>query len=58
MVGVTSEKGVDETASFDCSILGGGFFDIRNIKSGFNPKLTTDGSDGLKISYVRLVNVI
>ncbi len=38
VVGSTSEKGVDQAADFYDSILGGGIFDVRSIKSSLNPK--------------------
>ena len=57
VVGATSKKGVDEAASFYNSILGGGVFDVREIKSGFNPKFSVDESGGLKVSQVPLGSV-
>ena len=57
VVGATSEKGVDEAASFYNSILGGGVFDVREIKSGFNPKFSIDETGGLKVSQVPLGSV-
>ena len=46
VVGATSEKGVNEAASFYNSILGGGVFDVREIKTGFNPKFSIDENGG------------
>ena len=57
VIGATSKKGVDEAASFYNSILGGGIFDIREIKSVFNRKFSLDESGGLKVSQVPLGSV-
>lgn len=57
VVGATSEKGLDEAASFYNSILGGGVFDVRDIKSGFTPKFSIDESGGLKVSQAPLGSV-
>ena len=57
VIGATSKKGVDEAASFYNSILGGGVFDVRQIKSGFNPKFSIDESGELKVSQVPLGSV-
>ena len=57
VIGATSKKGVDEAASFYNSILGGGVFDVRQIKFGFNPKFSIDESGELKVSQVPLGSV-
>jgi len=57
VVGATSEKGVGEAASFYNSILGGGVFDVREIKHTFNPKFSIDESGRLKVSQVPLGSI-
>ena len=49
VVGATSKEGVEQAASFYNSILGGGIFDVGEIKSGFNPKFSIDKSGDLKV---------
>ena len=57
VVGATSKEGVEQAASFYNSILGGGIFDVGEIKSGFNPKFSVDKSGDLKVSQVPLGSV-
>jgi len=52
VIGATSKKGVDEASSFYSSIVGGGVFDRRQIKFGFNPKFSIDERGELKVSQV------
>jgi UDP-N-acetyl-D-glucosamine dehydrogenase len=57
VVGSTSETGVREAAAFYNSILGGGVFDVREIKSGLAPKFTVAEDGSLKITQVPLGSV-
>ncbi len=57
VVGATSEIGVRQAAEFYASILGGGVFDVRDIKKGFAPKFSQADDGSLKISQVPLGSV-
>jgi len=54
VVGATSEKGVKQAAEFYASILGGGVFDVRAIKSSMNPKFNLNDDGSLNVSQVPL----
>jgi UDP-N-acetyl-D-glucosamine dehydrogenase len=57
VVGATSEKGLKQAAEFYASILGGGIFDVRSIKSGTNPKFSLNEDGSLNVSQVPLGSV-
>jgi len=57
VVGATSEKGVKQAAEFYASILGGGIFDVRAIKSSMNPKFSLNDDGSLNVSQVPLGSV-
>ena len=57
VVGATSEKGLKQAAEFYASILGGGIFDVRSIKSGMNPKFSLNDDGSLNVSQVPLGSV-
>jgi len=57
VVGATSEKGVKKAAEFYASILGGGIFDVRAVKSSMNPKFSLNNDGGLNVSQVPLGSV-
>jgi len=57
VVGATSEKGVKQAAKFYASILGGGVFDVRSIKSSMNPKFSLNDDGSLNVSQVSLGSV-
>lgn len=57
VVGATSDTGVREAAEFYSSILGGGVFDVREIKNGLSPKFSVADDGSLKISQVPLGSV-
>lgn len=57
VVGATSDKGVREAAEFYSSILGGGVFDVREIKKGLSPKFSVGNDGDLKIAQVPLGSV-
>lgn len=56
VVGATSEVGVNEAAEFYASILGGGIFDVRGIRTGLRPKFSVDDGE-LKVAQVPLGSV-
>ena len=56
-MGATSEKGVKQAAEFYESILGGGVFDVRSIKSSMNPKFSLNDDGSLNVSQVPLGSV-
>jgi len=57
VVGATSEKGLQQAAEFYASILGGGVFDVRSIKSSMNPKFSLNDDGSLNVSQVPLGSV-
>jgi len=57
VVGATSEKGLKKAAEFYASILGGGIFDVRSIKSSMNPKFSLNVDGSLNVSQVPLGSV-
>lgn len=57
VVGATSEKGLKQAAEFYSSILGGGIFDVRVIKSNMNPKFSLNDDGSLNVSQVPLGSV-
>jgi len=57
VVGATSEKGLKKAAEFYASILGGGIFDVRTIKSSMNPKFSLNVDGSLNVSQVPLGSV-
>jgi len=57
VIGATSEKGVKQAAEFYASILGGGIFDVRSIKSSMNPKFSLNNDGSLSVSQVPLGSV-
>jgi len=57
VVGATSEKGLQQAAEFYSSILGGGIFDVRSIKSSMNPKFSLNDDGSLNVSQVPLGSV-
>jgi len=57
VVGATSDAGVEEAASFYNSILGGGIFDIDDIRSLFKNKFIKESNGSLKIAQVALGSV-
>ncbi len=56
VVGATSDNGVDLAARFYASILGGGIFDVREVKQSLYPKFR-ETEYGLHISQVPLGSV-
>jgi UDP-N-acetyl-D-glucosamine dehydrogenase len=56
VVGATSTAGVDLAAQFYASILGGGIFDVREVKQSLYPKFR-ETEHGLHISQVPLGSV-
>ena len=56
VVGATSELGVNLSAEFYASILGGGIFDVRTVKRSLGPKFR-ETSEGLHIAQVPLGSV-
>jgi UDP-N-acetyl-D-glucosamine dehydrogenase len=56
VVGAMSDAGVDMAAEFYASILGGGIFDVREIKNSLYPKFR-ETAQGLHISQVPLGSV-
>lgn len=57
VVGATSVNGVTQAAEFYASILGGEVFDVRSIKSNFNPKFSLNTDGRLNVSQVPLGSV-
>ena len=57
VIGATSEKGLKQAAEFYASILGGGIFDVRSIKSSMYPKFSLNNDCGLNVSQVPLGSV-
>ena len=57
VLGATSEKGVKQAAEFYASILGGGIFDVRSIKSSMNPKFSLNDDGSLHVSQMPLGSV-
>ena len=56
VVGATTPEGTDLAAEFYASILGGGIFDVRDIKKSLVPKFS-ETADGLHVAQVPLGSV-
>jgi UDP-N-acetyl-D-glucosamine dehydrogenase len=56
VVGAMSDAGVNMAAEFYASILGGGIFDVREIKKSLYPKFR-ETAEGLHVSHVPLGSV-
>ncbi len=57
VVGATTREGVDLAAEFYASILGGGIYDVRDVKNSLKPKFSV-GKDGrLDIAQVALGSI-
>ncbi len=57
VVGATSEYGVKKAAEFYASILGGGVFDVRQIKKSLSPKFRLNDEGQLSVAQVPLGSV-
>lgn len=57
VVGAISDVGVEEAASFYNSIIGGGVYDVREIRSLFKNKFIVDADGSLKVTQVPLGSV-